>query len=181
MAGFIEQLMTGEIAPSIPYAINESDALDFSAKVMDRFRNPYIEHKWLAITVQYSSKMKLRNVPLLHQHYKNTTEVPKLMALGFAAHIIFMKCQEEGGKFYGSFNGSKYEIQDDNASLYAAYWSQCNDQQLVTDILDDTRLWGESLKDLPGFAEAVLQHLKALQSKQVFEIITEVQREKQLA
>jgi tagaturonate reductase len=181
MAGFIERLMTGEIAPSIPYAISESDALDFSAKVMDRFRNPYIEHKWLAITVQYSSKMKLRNVPLLLQHYKNTTEVPKLMALGFAAHILFMKCQEEGGKFYGSFNGSKYEIQDDNASLYAAYWSQCNDQQLVTDILDDTRLWGESLKDLPGFAEAVLQHLKALQSKQVIEIITEAQREKQLA
>jgi tagaturonate reductase len=120
-------------------------------------------------------------VPLLLQHYKNTTEVPKLMALGFAAHILFMKCEEEGGKFYGSLNGSKYEIQDDNASLYAAYWSQCNDQQLVTDILDDTRLWGESLNDLPGFAEAVLQHLKALQSKEVLEIITEVQREKQLA
>ncbi|HEX8334520.1 MAG TPA: tagaturonate reductase [Segetibacter sp.] len=180
MAAYVKQLMTGEIAPAIPYQIEEADAIDFCNKVMDRFRNSFIEHKWLAITVQYSSKMRLRNVPLLLEHYKKSTDVPKLMALGFAAHILFMKCEAEEGKFYGTFNGSKYEAQDDNADLYAGYWNQSEGQQVVNQVLADSSLWGESLNDLPGFAEAVAHHLQALQSREVIEIIKEAQFEKQL-
>jgi tagaturonate reductase len=173
--------MTGEIAPVIPYKIEEADAIDFSNKVIDRFRNPYIEHKWLAITVQYSSKMRLRNVPLLLEHYKKSTDVPKLIALGFAAHILFMNCEAEDGRFYGTINDIKYEVQDDNAAVYASYWNRSEGQQVVNEVLADSALWGESIKDFPGFAEAVAQHLHSLQSRQAMEIIKEVRFEKQVA
>lgn len=57
-------------------------------KVLDRYRNPFIEHQWLSISLQYSSKMKMRNVPVLLKHYEKTDAVPQHMALGFARSLF---------------------------------------------------------------------------------------------
>lgn len=178
---YVRQLMLNEIAPSIPYKISEAESTDFANRVIDRFLNPFIEHKWIAITVQYSSKMRLRNVPLLLEHYKNTAEVPKLMALGFAAHILFMKCQEEDGNFFGTHKGARYPVQDDNASIYAESWKQYEGHDVVNQILGNEDLWEADLRSLPGFAEAVAYQMKALEKGDVLNIINEIHTEKQLA
>ncbi|MES1222147.1 MAG: tagaturonate reductase, partial [Bacteroidota bacterium] len=89
IADYITRLMLEEIVPAITgNGITKEMAIEFSKKVLDRFRNPYIDHAWLSITLQYSSKMKMRNVPTLLSHYKVYNTVPKHMALGFAAHIL---------------------------------------------------------------------------------------------
>lgn len=180
-SNYVYQLMTSEIAPAIPYQISESEANAFANKVIDRFKNPFIEHKWLAITVQYSSKMRLRNVPLLLEHYKKSGEAPKLMALGFAAHILFMKCTHDDGKFYGSHKGSRYEITDDNAATYEEKWKQFDGREVVEEILGDTSLWEVSLKNLPGFVDVVTENLEALQNRNAITILKNLQVEKQLA
>ena len=181
IANYVRQIMLNEIAPAIPYKINETESSDFANKVIDRFLNPFIEHKWLAITVQYSSKMRLRNVPLLLEHYKNSNEVPKLMALGFSAHILFMKCAEEDGKYLGTHNGAKYPVQDDNAAINAASWKQTNGIDVVNQILGNEDLWETNLKSLPGFAEAVAFQLKTLEQGEVLNVVKEVSAEKELA
>src|SRR5687767_277182 len=62
-AAFITHLMMQEIAPAITNKnISIDAAREFAGKVLDRFRNPHIEHQWLSITLQYSSKMKMRNI-----------------------------------------------------------------------------------------------------------------------
>ena len=63
---------------------------DFAAKVLDRFRNPHIDHQWLSITMQYSSKMKLRNIPVIEKYLERFGVAPEYMAAGMAAHILFM-------------------------------------------------------------------------------------------
>jgi tagaturonate reductase len=175
IAGYMQNLMLNEIAPSIPLKIETVDSTDFSNKVLDRFRNPQIEHNWIAITVQYSSKMKLRNVPVLLEHYKESNTAPMLMALGFAAHILFTKCTEEDGKYYGVFNGNKYPVQDDNAAVYAKKWKEAGDASVVRSVLGDTALWGTDLTALPGFAELVEAKLLALQNGNVMQALKEVQ------
>ncbi|HYC29302.1 MAG TPA: tagaturonate reductase, partial [Chitinophagaceae bacterium] len=65
MSAFITDLMQNELAPAIPYEADLYTAREFGAKVLDRFRNPHIRHRWMNITMQYSSKMKLRNIPVL--------------------------------------------------------------------------------------------------------------------
>lgn len=175
MAGFIGQLMQKEIAPAIPFSIAEEDKTEFSNKVLDRFRNPHIDHKWIAITVQCSSKMKMRNVPLLQQHYSKTSSVPECMAFGFAAHILFMKCKEEDGKYYGMLNGNKYPVQDNNAARYAEKWNNFTGISLVRSILNDKELWDADLTVFPGFAEKVTEKLEILQSGKVRTAIKEVQ------
>ena len=92
---YVHDLMMHEIAPCV---INENlpakEVYAFAKKVIERFRNPFLDHKWINITLQYSNKMKMRNVPLLQKHYGRDPDVPRHMALGFAAYLLFMKSPE---------------------------------------------------------------------------------------
>lgn len=180
MAQFIQQLMQNEIAPNIPYKIDTGESSEFSNKVLDRFRNPYIEHKLLAITVQYSSKMRMRNIPLMLEHYKTSSDVPILMAFGFAAHILFMNCREEDGKYFGNYKGKKYQVEDDNAGLYAEKWNNYKGDNLVESILSDHKLWETDLTALKGFKETVAGNLQRLQNGEVMQAINEVLQQKEL-
>ncbi|HTJ13097.1 MAG TPA: tagaturonate reductase [Dinghuibacter sp.] len=160
---FIETLALGEIAHAIPIALPEGAAKEFGTKVLDRFRNPYLEHRWINITLQYSSKMKLRVIPVLLQHYVLKGTPPDAMTEGFAGHIQFMKpTKEEGGKYSGSSRGLHYPIQDDNAAKYAQHWSS-NDP--VHAILSDMSLWDTDLSALPGFESAVKKALITVKEK----------------
>ena len=119
MSNFISTLMNAEIAPAIPYVIPEKEKTIFAAKVLDRFRNPLIEHQWLSITMNYTSKMEMRVLPLLLNHYKISNTVPEKIALGFAAYFVFMKAiKEEKGIFYGKQNEKFYPIKDEAAKYF---------------------------------------------------------------
>ena len=127
VSSFISDVMQNELVPSIPYPVDQGIAHEFGNKVLDRFRNPHINHQWLSITVQVSSKMKMRCIPLLLQHYKNNDSPPELFALGFAAYLYFMKAvKETNGKFYGELNGKHYPIQDDVAAIFMKRWETAN-------------------------------------------------------
>lgn len=171
MTTYIEQLMLNEIAPAIPYTISRLDAEVFAAGVIDRFRNPALDHQWLAITMQFSSKLKMRTQPLLHNHYKNNQTVPQLIALGYAAHILFMRCTEENGSYWGVLNGKKYQIKDDQANMYYQKSLHHQGASLVHAVLTDQQLWGEDLTAYPGFADAVVAYYHGLSSANPISII----------
>ena len=180
-ASFIQSLMLDEIAPAIKdESIPEKTKEEFAMSVLDRFRNPFIEHKWLNITLQYSSKMAMRNVPLITSYYHRFNNVPVRMALGFAAHLLFMKCrQEEDGKWHGKVNGQSYIVNDDNAAYYAEVWQQQKRVEAVaTTILSNAALWGEDLLSLPGFADKVIYFMNELMHDGVQPALNEMDKQK---
>src|SRR5687768_9193014 len=91
ISSFMKQMMLQELAPAIPYKVSPDVAKDFGNKVLDRFRNPKIKHQWINITVQYTSKIKMRILPLLLSHYKQQQSPPELLALGFAGYLLFTR------------------------------------------------------------------------------------------
>ncbi|HYF31602.1 MAG TPA: tagaturonate reductase [Chitinophagaceae bacterium] len=166
LSSFVQSLMLHELAPVIPYAIEPSVARAFGASVLDRFRNPHIRHQWINITVQYSSKMRMRNLPMLLQHYRTAVNPPELFCIGFAAWLLFMKgVKQEGNKYFGQLNGAYYPIEDDKAADFYHKWNNFNVPQLVEEVLGDTGFWGTDLNALPGFAGAVTDKLHALMNK----------------
>ncbi|TKK65831.1 tagaturonate reductase [Ilyomonas limi] len=180
-ASFIQSLMLDEIAPAIKDAsIPESKKEEFAMSVLDRFRNPFIEHKWLNITLQYSSKMAMRNVPLITSYFHRFNSVPVRMALGFAAHLLFMRCrQEEDGKWHGKVNGQAYVVNDDNAAYYAEVWQQQKRVEAVaTTILSNKELWGEDLLSLSGFADKVIYFMNELMHNGVQPALYEADKQK---
>lgn len=167
MESCIAALMQHEIVPAITdVTIREDAALRFAGSVLDRFRNPYIEHRWLSITMQYTSKMKMRVIPILVRHYQRLEEVPALMALGFAAYLLFMR---DG------------QVTDDHAGYFKEKWQQLEPAVLVQTVLRNQALWGTDLAQLPGFAHAVTVMLGALLNEGASSLIRRVSEETTIA
>jgi tagaturonate reductase len=160
---YITGLMQHEIGPSIPYEIDSNTLQAFILKVQDRFRNPHIDHYWKNITLNYSSKMKLRCMPVLYNYYKKNNSVPELFALGFASYIYFMRAvKQTGAEFFGEFNGEFYLIDDEMAEKFYQMWQSFPVDKLVKEVLKNDALWGEDLNHLPGFQQSVINKLNSI-------------------
>ncbi|MEQ8415625.1 MAG: tagaturonate reductase [Imperialibacter sp.] len=165
LSGFIETLMMQELAPAISGpSLSVDEARSYGRTILDRFRNPFIQHKWLSITLQYSSKMKMRDLPILLKHYEQKSDVPSLFALGFAAFICFMKSEAKGSEYYGTANGKEYLIQDDKAGYLSDLWKKRSAEKIVNAVLRDESLWGADLTRLPGFEKDVSEKLSLISS-----------------
>ncbi|MBX2927787.1 MAG: tagaturonate reductase [Saprospiraceae bacterium] len=146
MAAFVEQLMLDEIAPAIPCALPPGEAETFGRQVLDRFRNPFVEHRWLNITAQYASKMRMRVVPLLAEYYRTQVAPPQGMALGLAAFLTF-------------YRHPQATVEDDAAGYFYEKWQSSSPEEMVQETLSDSERWGTDLSALPGFSETVLQYV----------------------
>jgi tagaturonate reductase len=176
-AEYVKHLMQKEIAASIPCEINEDLKLDFSNKVFDRFCNPYVNHQWISITAQFTSKMKMRCVPLMKNYFKLFNEVPNHMALGFAAFLLFMKSvKKDDGKFYGEANGNVYAITDDSADYFNKCWESMTPEALVTTVINNEELWGTDLKNINGFEATVLNYLNCMLTDGVINTVLSIEK-----
>ncbi len=166
MYAFIKNVMFDEIVPSLPLAAmhkEKAECIAFANEVLDRFHNPHTAHYLLNITLQETSKMKMRNVLTLFRYYENFGKVPTFFAKGFAAYLLFMKpTREENGIFYGKRKQDEYQIKDDWAAEFARMWTQLTDLQSPAQVLSfvntvgkSTQIWGQDLAAIRGFAEAV--------------------------
>ncbi|GAA4381461.1 tagaturonate reductase [Hymenobacter koreensis] len=162
-AAFISNLMLHDLLPGIPYPVDQARAQRFGTQVLDRFRNPYIDHRWLSITMNYSAKMQMRNVPTLLHYYQQHGAVPQYFSLGFAAYLLFMRgVHEENGTWYGSTGSEAYPIQDDKAGYFADLWNRLEPTELTQTVLHSHALWGHDLTQLPGFAQQVAANLQQM-------------------
>ena len=161
MSAFIERLMLDEVAPAIPYPLPQGEAETFGRIVLDRFRNPNVQHLWLSITVQYSAKMQMRNLPVLLEHYRHNDTPPSCFALGFAAFLCF-------------FRQPDYPVQDTRADWFYQKWAQSDDvAAVVKAVLADEAFWGTNLSALPGFTETVTHFALAIADKGARQVIQE--------
>ncbi|MET3115082.1 tagaturonate reductase [Pedobacter sp. CG_S7] len=170
LQAYIKALMLQEIGPAIPYAIEKTEKLAFTATVLDRFANPYIEHQWINITVQYTMKMKLRILPVLINYYKINRTVPKYIAFGFAAYLLFMNSEEKNGKYYGHFNEQQYLINDDSAAYFnEKLHASVTEKDYLTQVFEDVEFWGLDFKSLPGFTVAVADYYDKIKQTEIKE------------
>ena len=160
---YVADVMRNEIGPSIPYEIDVQTVQAFITKVLDRFRNPHINHFWKSITLNYTQKLKMRCIPLLLNYYKNNNSVPELFALGYAAYIYFMKpVRRNGDEFFGEFKGKPYLIEDEVAEKFYKLWQKFSLHEIVNEVLKDVALWGKDLSNLPGFQQSVEEKLDSI-------------------
>ncbi|HRI24713.1 MAG TPA: tagaturonate reductase, partial [Ferruginibacter sp.] len=182
MQQYISMLMQAEIGVAIPYPATPEQTKEFSVNCLDRFRNPSIKHQWISITMQYSSKMKMRVVPVLLNYYSLFNTVPENMATGFAAYIYFMKAvKQEKGTYLGELQGRYYPIQDDKAAYLYEKWQRTKPALMAVTVLKDTTLWGHDLASLPGFAEAVQEKINEIAELGMSAVLDPLQSKKSIA
>lgn len=172
---FVKQLMLTEIGSSIPFKIPGKEILDFGTKVLDRFRNPFLQHQWMNITLQNTTKMRMRNVPAIKQFHESNDYPANCMSLGFAAYILFMKAvRQEDGAFFGQTNGSNYKISDDHAAYYYSLWQEHPDGKAIPQIvLSNEGLWGADLSLYKEFTTRVQHYLAEMLETGVYQTIAQ--------
>ena len=169
MGDFVTNVVKNEILPTLDF-----DASDFANAVLDRFKNPFIEHKLLSITVQCTAKMNARNSATFVRYFEKFNALPPLMMRGFAAYLLFTKpVKSENGKFFGentvefgeNTEGVTYPIQDDAAPFFKRVWDKTDATNVaslhlfVEEVLSNEAIFDGKLKNLVGFKENIAQLL----------------------
>ncbi|MDP9042391.1 MAG: tagaturonate reductase [Bacteroidota bacterium] len=158
---YIKNLMIDEISPAIPFPIADNEKKEFGLNVLDRFRNPYLQHQWLSITMQYSSKLATRVLPVLNRYYELFNKPPELICIGFAAYILFTRpVKKESDKYFGILDNQYYQINDDLAAEFFGLWDEVSVDHIVNRILSNTALWSADLTRLEGFSGCITRKLK---------------------
>jgi tagaturonate reductase len=154
---FVRGAMMDEIAPMV----EAEGAVEFAEAVLDRFQNPFIRHALIDITLQATMKMKVRVVPIAQKYIERTGNVPQSLAFGFAAYLLFMQ-----GRYQAHRREQGLSVPaDDQAEKLKSLWGNVADDtslpvgEVVWAICRDSALWGIDLTTLPGFCEAVADHL----------------------
>jgi tagaturonate reductase len=179
---FTKKLMHDEIAPAIPFEIDPKVRTAFADNTFERFCNPFIDHQWQSITTQYTSKMKMRNVPLLLHHYELNENVPVHMAAGFAGFLLYMKVtRKQEGKYFGERDGKEYEIKDDAAEYFYNIWRNNKPGEVAKQVMQQETLWETDLSALPGFLQAVQELLNDYISRGFLKTIAQLEEKKETA
>jgi tagaturonate reductase len=157
---FIRRVTIDELVPSVGVPGAEQFALD----VLDRFANPFIRHALVDITLQAAMKMRVRVVPSVVQYAAKTGRVPRLVALGFAAYLLYARGDAQEARRAAGLAVPA----DEQGEVLRALWrgvdatSDAALADLARRAVSDAGLWGAELEAVPGFAAAVGEHLGRL-------------------
>lgn len=130
LSEYIKKSIFDEIIPTID--MSENELVSFANDVLDRFRNPFINHYWSSIALNSVSKFKVRVLPSIKDYMSKFGKTPKCLVFSLAALIVFYKC--------GSPNDDKGVIDFMKRSSAA-------------EILSNTELWDDNLIYLKELAE----------------------------
>lgn len=152
---WIDQLLEREIIPTIP--LPKEELRQFADDVLDRFRNPFIHHELLSISLNSFSKYASRILPTLLDYQERENTPPKGLVLALAALIHFYR---------GIYRGREIPLRDEEwvKGELAEGWGRVAEgkdslMDLSTRLLAWEAMWSRDLNSVPGLTKAVGEYL----------------------
>ncbi len=175
----MEEAIYQEIIPTID--MDREELEDFAKMVLERFKNPFIAHRWLDISLNSTSKFKTRVLPSLLHYVEREETLPKLLLFSLASLLFFYKGKEISGDHLRALRGcEEYAIYDDKEVLktFLRLWQEVERgerslEELVTGILGEEEIWGEDLTRR-GIVKEVTSYLKILEDKGMARALKEI-------
>ncbi|MEQ9286577.1 MAG: tagaturonate reductase [Cyclobacteriaceae bacterium] len=152
---FVKDVIFDEICPTLD--LPEEELKSFANDVLDRFRNPYLVHALMSISLNSISKFKTRVLPSILEYQKRKNALPEKLVFSLASLIGFYK---------GELNGKTIALNDDQDILdfFNKQWTACDGsevalQQLVEAVLSNTNFWGQDLTKVADLVEKTALNL----------------------
>lgn len=162
---FVRKTVMDEIVPLVP--LNDAEVKAFAASVFERFKNPFIDHSLLAISLNSVSKWKARVLPTFKDHYEKYGTVPKKLTFSFAALLAFYRSTDrrEDGLYAKRKDGTEYVVHDGDEVLdFISQQSGKTTVEYVRSVADNIDFWGESLTRYNGFCDAVTDWVREIEN-----------------
>ncbi len=146
-SAFLNKVMKEEILPTIG---ENEDSIAFANNVFDRFKNPFIQHKWRSIALNSVSKYSVRVLPTLLEYKEKNGEYPKLLTMSLAYLLYFYKNDDP----------------DDAADVVT---TMKNDS--IAEILANVSLWQNDLLDMTEIVTEYYNKIHTLGAKETMKWI----------
>ena len=159
MGKFIRQTIFEEIIPTLD--MPQEELTSFAEDVLDRFRNPFIHHLLISISLNSVSKYKTRCLPSLLTFQEERQQLPRNLVFSLASLLYF---------YQGNRGEASIPLKDDAEVLqfFRDAWNDVNSGKqtlasLVESTLSKDSFWGQDLTQIAGLSSALMGHLEALQ------------------
>jgi tagaturonate reductase len=148
---FISDTIYKEIIPTLDLPKEELE--QFAADVMDRFRNPFIRHELISISLNSISKFRVRVLPTILEYHRRTGQFPENLIRSFVDLIRFYK---------GEINGETIPLKDEPVVLdfFEKVWKKEKPEEVVEKVLSNLDLWGMDLSQIQGLKAKVIGYLE---------------------
>ncbi len=168
---FMNKLLYDEVIPNLD--LPKEQLMGFAKSVSDRFKNPFIDHELISISLNSTSKWRARLLPSLKAYIKSNNDLPPCITMSFAFYINFYMgghtLNDKG--LVATRNGEDYIVSDDKEVLEFYYNNRDeNIETLVEKICKNTNFWGEDLSEINGFVENLIVNLKKIQKNGVYSL-----------
>lgn len=167
ICAFVEKAIHQEIIPVLD--LPRDELVSFASAVTGRFRNPYIKHQLLSISLNGMTKFRTRILPQLLAGQAASGKLPPRLTFALAALIAFYRAER---------HGERYPVQDDAHWIerYQQLWSLHHDKQISTTSLVESVLsvkdhWEQDLTEVKGLVEQVTHDLDTILTKGMREAV----------
>ena len=166
---YLKEAIFNEICPTLD--LPEAELNQFANDVLDRFRNPYLEHALMSISLNSISKFKTRVLPSVIEFIKRKEALPKRLLFSLASLITF---------YSGKRGDDSIALKDDQSVLdfFSKNWMAVNASELtledlVNAVLSNTDFWGEDLTAYDGLASQVSVYASKIRDEGMGSVLNE--------
>ena len=116
----------------LPLLEDKDEIKDFAVAVLERFANPYIKHRWQAISLNSVSKFRERVLPSIADYVLKNDALPKPLVFSLSCLIYYYK---------------NNPVQDNPDAVISLMTGE------LEEILSNTSLWGIDLSAMKNLVE----------------------------
>lgn len=164
---FIHKVMFDELLPTLNLPKEELE--QFANDVLERFRNPFVDHAVTSIMLNSFPKYETRDLPGLKVYLKRKGTLPDGLVLGLAAIATYYKgdAREDG-------TVSVPQDSAENINLLKELWATGDTHKVAEGVLAATSIWNEDLNKIPGLTDKLAGYLAAIREKGMLNVVKEI-------
>lgn len=175
ICGFLDKTIQEEIMPTL--SLPREELVSFAASVTERFKNPFIDHALLSISLNSTSKWKARVLPSLTAYIEKTGSLPVRLTASFAFYLAFYRGTEltPEGLQAKRPNGDVYTVSDDREVLeFFAAHKDDSLENYVHAVCARADIWDVNLSEIPDFEKTVVKMLETICHDGAYALMKEI-------
>ncbi|WP_236974318.1 tagaturonate reductase [Membranihabitans maritimus] len=156
---FVKECLLEEVVPTLDG--DEEEARKYVEITLERFGNPYLQHKLSDIALNSIAKIRFRLLPSLLSFYNRNGQLPSRIVFSIANWLCIYLFDG-----FGTFNPKdtsevltfferQKEILDSNTDTL---------ETVVENVLRESEFWGTDLSKMEGLKGRLLEHIEEIQS-----------------
>ena len=159
IGSFLQKVLFEEIITTLDLPPSELES--FAKDVLDRFRNPFIHHRLISISLNSISKFKTRCLPSLLTYIDRKGGLPPFLSYSLACLM----------QFYNGKRGEEVIELRDNPEViefFKKHWRMVDSGELsleewVHTCLSHIPFWGADLSGIPGLTSQIVEYLELIE------------------